>query len=99
MIRYEDLGLEWLGYATLRIEADGRVVYLDPGRYGVLEGYEPSTPADLVCVTHDHHYDSDAIRQVADEGTTLVYFEAIETDAAAFAADVASRGIPVALDE
>ena len=32
------LAVEWLGYATTRIEGADTVVYLDPGRYGVLSG-------------------------------------------------------------
>jgi L-ascorbate metabolism protein UlaG (beta-lactamase superfamily) len=35
--------------------------------------------ADLVCVTHDHHYDPAAIRRVASEGTTIVVFEGVNT--------------------
>lgn len=38
-VRYGDLTVEWLGYATTRIEGpDGTVVYTDPGRYGCLTG-------------------------------------------------------------
>jgi len=33
-IRHNDLAVDWLGYATLRIEGDDSVVYMDPGRYG-----------------------------------------------------------------
>jgi L-ascorbate metabolism protein UlaG (beta-lactamase superfamily) len=45
-IRYADVTLDWWGYATLRLEADGTVVYVDPGRYGVLTGeWEPDSPA------------------------------------------------------
>ena len=93
MIEHDGLELSWLGYATLRLAADGTVVYLDPGRYGVLDGYEGSraSPArstrdaprladgDVVCVSHDHHYDSDAVRTVAGEGATLVLFEGVNT--------------------
>ena len=92
-VSYGDLTIDWLGYATARIEsADGTVVYVDPGRYGVLTGeWEPSTPgvghpepqdyapgdADLVCVTHDHHYDSNGIERVANEETTVAVYEAV----------------------
>ncbi|MFC6835605.1 MBL fold metallo-hydrolase [Halomarina ordinaria] len=102
-VHYRDLTLDWLGYATLRIETDeGFVAYLDPGRYGVLTGeWEPDTPgvahppgedyaphdADLVCVTHDHHYDSDGIERVATEDTLVVAYEAV--DAATISRDVA----------
>jgi L-ascorbate metabolism protein UlaG (beta-lactamase superfamily) len=78
MLQHRSLSLSWLGYATLRLEADGTVVYLDPGRYGVLEGYDRSD-GDVVCVTHDHHYDTDAIRAVAADDATLLYFEGIDT--------------------
>jgi L-ascorbate metabolism protein UlaG (beta-lactamase superfamily) len=80
MIEHDGLALSWLGYATIRIaaaDADS-VVYLDPGRYGVLEDYDGGD-ADVVCVTHDHHYDTDTVRTVADEDATLVLFEGINT--------------------
>lgn len=92
-VRHDGLFVEWLGYAGLRLEAaDGTVVYLDPGRYGTLTGdWTPDTPGvghpeardyrpedgDLVLVTHDHHYDSDAIRRVASEDATVVVYEAV----------------------
>ncbi|MBP1988079.1 MBL fold metallo-hydrolase [Halolamina salifodinae] len=34
--------------------------------------------ADLVCVTHDHHYDSDGIQRVANEETTVVIYEGVD---------------------
>jgi L-ascorbate metabolism protein UlaG (beta-lactamase superfamily) len=34
--------------------------------------------ADLVCVTHDHHYDPDGIRRVAGEDSTVVVYEAVD---------------------
>ena len=102
MPRYGGLECSWLGYATIRIEGGDTVVYLDPGRYGVLDDYveaaaEPASgsaddPADrsdgpattlgdgdVVCVTHDHHYDSDGIRRVARDDATVVLFEGINT--------------------
>jgi L-ascorbate metabolism protein UlaG (beta-lactamase superfamily) len=93
-VHYDDLTVDWLGYATVRLEADDTVVYLDPGRYGTLTGeWGPDTPGvghpeptdyhgsdgDVVCVTHDHHYDSDAIRRVAKDDATLVIFEGVNT--------------------
>lgn len=43
-VHYGDVSLDWFGYATLRLEASGTVVYLDPGRYGVLTGeWEPDS--------------------------------------------------------
>ena len=78
MIDCGGLSVSWLGYATLRIEGGETTVYLDPGRYGVLEGYDGGD-GDIVCVTHDHHYDTDGIRTVAAPGAELVLFEGINT--------------------
>jgi len=95
-IRHDGITAEWLGYATLRLEADDTVVYLDPGRYGVLtDEWEPDTPGvghpptrdyaprdgDIVCVTHVHHYDPDGIRRVAGDDATVVAFEGINVHA------------------
>jgi len=91
-IRHDNITAEWLGYATLRLAGEDTVVYLDPGRYGVLTGeWEPATAdvahpnardyapgdGDIVCVTHIHHYDPDGIRRVASEDATIVAFEGI----------------------
>jgi L-ascorbate metabolism protein UlaG (beta-lactamase superfamily) len=95
-IRHDDITAEWLGYATLRLAGDDTVVYLDPGRYGVLTGeWEPESPdvghpsardyapkdGDIVCVSHVHHYDPDGIRRVASEDATVVAFEGINVHA------------------
>ncbi|MFC7020929.1 MULTISPECIES: MBL fold metallo-hydrolase [Haloarcula] len=92
-VRHDNVTAEWLGYATLRLEADDTVVYFDPGRYGVLTGeWEPDDPnaghpepqdydardGDVVCVTHIHHYDPDGIRRVAGPDATVVAFEGID---------------------
>ena len=77
-IRHDGVTVEWLGYATVRIETpSGFVVYLDPGRYGVLDGSWPKD-GDLVCVTHDHHYDSDGIQRVAHTDATVVVYEGVD---------------------
>lgn len=79
-VSLEDFSIEWLGYATVRLEtAAGRVLYTDPGRYGVLDGYE-ERDGDLVLVTHDHHYDPDGIDRVAGPDATVVVFEAVAAD-------------------
>ena len=77
-VRYDDVTVEWLGYATTRLEAEGGpVAYTDPGRYGVLDDYW-ARDGDLVVVTHDHHYDSAGIRSVAAEDATLVIYDAVD---------------------
>ncbi|MFB6156915.1 MAG: MBL fold metallo-hydrolase [Haloferacaceae archaeon] len=93
-VRYGDLRLRWLGYATARLDDGGTVVYTDPGRYGVLTGgWSPPTadptghPAgppydardgDVVVVTHDHHYDPDGVDRVAAPDATLVVYEGVD---------------------
>jgi L-ascorbate metabolism protein UlaG (beta-lactamase superfamily) len=78
-VTHEGLRVDWLGYATIRIEGSDAVVYLDPGRYGVLDDHQPRD-GDLVCVTHDHHYDSGGIDRVASEDATLVVYEGVDAD-------------------
>ena len=87
-----NLTVEWLGYATIRLAANDTVVYCDPGRYGVLTGewtpdstavgHPPTTDyrpedADVVCLTHVHHYDPDGIERVATDETTVLAFDGI----------------------
>ncbi len=95
-LRHDELTVDWFGYATVRFEtADGFVAYIDPGRYGVLSGeWEPDSPdanhpepvdyreqdADLVLVTHNHHYDSDGIERVAGDDATVVVYEGVNAD-------------------
>ncbi len=90
-VHFDGLTLDWHGYATARIEpADGPIVYTDPGRYGVLTGeWNESWPhpspgdispqdGDIVVVTHDHHYDDDGVRRVADDDATVLVYEAVD---------------------
>lgn len=77
-IKHDGLGVEWRGYATVRIETpDGFVAYLDPGRYGVLDGEYPKD-GDLICVTHIHHYDSKGVERVADDGATVIVYDGVD---------------------
>jgi L-ascorbate metabolism protein UlaG (beta-lactamase superfamily) len=77
-VERDGVQVEWFGYATVRLEGpSGTVVYLDPGRYEVLDGHRPED-GDLVCVTHDHHYDSDGIERVAGEDATVVVYEGVD---------------------
>lgn len=75
--QYGPLSFEWLGYATVRIDNDS-VVYIDPGRYGVLKGMEPHD-GDLVLVSHDHHYDPDAIHRMTKEDAVVVAHADLDT--------------------
>jgi len=79
-VRHDNLTVDWLGYATARLESTaGTVVYTDPGRYGVLDGQYPKD-GHLVVVTHNHHYDSDGIKRVARQDATVVISEAVDAD-------------------
>jgi len=85
-VEHDGLQVDWFGYATVRLEGpSGTVVYLDPGRYGVLDDRRPED-GDLVCVTHDHHYDSDGVDRVAADDATVVVYEGV--DAAGIDRDV-----------
>jgi L-ascorbate metabolism protein UlaG (beta-lactamase superfamily) len=75
VFEHDGLTVSWLGYATIRVEGRESVVYCDPGRYGVLE--DTPRDGDVVCITHDHHYDSDAVRRVARDDATLVVFDGV----------------------
>jgi L-ascorbate metabolism protein UlaG (beta-lactamase superfamily) len=95
-VRHDTLDVTWLGYACARVSAaDGPTVYVDPGRYGALDGTweqryggvpHPSGPAydaqdgDLVLITHDHHYQSDGIRRVAGDDATVLVYEAVDAE-------------------
>jgi len=58
-VRFDDLALTWLGYATLRIAAPDVTIYFDPGRYGVLTGdWAPRT--DAVAASHPPASEYDA---------------------------------------
>ena len=37
-VRHDGLTIDWHGYATIRIATGDTVIYVDPGRYGVLTG-------------------------------------------------------------
>ena len=78
-VTFDALTIDWLGYATARIETvDGTVIYTDPGRYGVLDGYQ-AQDGDIVLITHDHHYDPSGIERVAKSDATIVVYEAVDS--------------------
>jgi L-ascorbate metabolism protein UlaG (beta-lactamase superfamily) len=95
-VTHGDLQIDWYGYATVRLATPEQVVYLDPGRYGVLTGewdadsesaadHHP-TPvdrrpedADAVFLSHVHHYDPDGIDRVSGPETTVVAADGIQS--------------------
>jgi L-ascorbate metabolism protein UlaG (beta-lactamase superfamily) len=77
-IRHRSLAVDWLGYATVRIETPDVTFYLDPGRHGVLDDVR-TVDGDLVFVTHIHHYDPDGIERVAREDATVVVYDGVDT--------------------
>ena len=80
-VTFDAVRIDWLGYATIRLEGEtGAVVYMDPGRYGVLDDYE-AQEGDLVLVSHGDHYDPEGIRRVAHEDAIVVVHEAVDADA------------------
>jgi L-ascorbate metabolism protein UlaG (beta-lactamase superfamily) len=50
-VHVDGLAIDWLGYATVRIEGSDTVVYVDPGRYGVLTG-EWTADSDAAASAH-----------------------------------------------
>lgn len=61
-------GITWLGHATVRIEASGKVIYVDPVRA------RKGEKADLILITHDHddHYEPAVIKALSKQGTVIV---------------------------
>jgi L-ascorbate metabolism protein UlaG (beta-lactamase superfamily) len=50
-VNADDLAIEWLGYATVRLETPAATIYLDPGRYGVLNG-DWTADSDAAAAAH-----------------------------------------------
>lgn len=63
-----NLSIKWLGHASFQIEAEGKVIYVDP-----YEG-EYKEEADMVLVTHSHsdHFDVSKIIKIRKEGTVII---------------------------
>ena len=61
--------IKCLGHSTIRINKDGKVVYIDPYNLN-----EESHDADIIFVTHSHydHYSLEDINKVRKEDTKLI---------------------------
>lgn len=68
--------LTWLGHASVRVEAEGRMFYFDPWireNPACTLRIEDITRADVVCVTHGHDdHLGDSIEIVKRTGATLI---------------------------
>jgi L-ascorbate metabolism protein UlaG (beta-lactamase superfamily) len=63
-----NLSIKWLGHASFLIEAEGKIIYIDP-----YEG-EYKEKADVILVTHSHHdhFDLSKIKKVRREDTVII---------------------------
>lgn len=60
--------IHWLSHASFRIEAGGKVIYIDPWQLG------DGPKADLILITHDHgdHCSPDDVEKIRKEDTEIV---------------------------
>ena len=61
--------IHWLHHASFRIEAAGKVIYIDPWKV------KKMVKADYILITHEHydHLSPDDIRQIAGGNTVIIY--------------------------
>jgi L-ascorbate metabolism protein UlaG (beta-lactamase superfamily) len=66
------LRITFIGHASLMFQFGGKVIQIDP--YGKLADYSKFPTADLVIITHEHpdHLDTEAIKKVSTDRTTIV---------------------------
>lgn len=70
-----DLTMTFIGHASLLFEFNGLVIHIDPsGRYA---DYSAMPKADIILVTHHHgdHFDTDAIDQIMQAETDIIWTE------------------------
>jgi len=73
-----DLTITFIGHGTLMLRHGGKVIHVDPvGREG---DYTRLPDADLILVTHEHgdHLDTEAIREIRKDGTSVVVSRSCE---------------------
>lgn len=60
--------ITWLGQASFKIQADGKVIYLDP-----FAGEDYSEAADIILVSHSHfdHCDGDKVKKIRVDSTRM----------------------------
>ncbi|MEM0231036.1 MAG: MBL fold metallo-hydrolase [Candidatus Woesearchaeota archaeon] len=67
-IKLEDINLEWLGHAAVRITAENRTIYIDPYQIDAIQ------KADLILITHGHydHCSIADIKKIVKNGTIVI---------------------------
>jgi len=60
--------VKWLGHASFRISADGKIIYVDPYAGDYRE------KADIILITHSHfdHCDRGKVREISKPDTTII---------------------------
>jgi L-ascorbate metabolism protein UlaG (beta-lactamase superfamily) len=59
--------LYWLGHASFKLDADGKLIYFDPWKV-------KKEKANLILITHSHfdHLSLDDVRKIQTKATTIV---------------------------
>lgn len=68
----KDMTVYFLGHASLRMEYDGKVIYVDP--VSMFADYSDFPKADVILVTHQHddHLDKDLVGRLSKAGTKFI---------------------------
>ena len=71
-------GIECLGHSTIRIQKEGKIIYIDP--YDIKE---EKCDADIIFITHSHydHYSENDIKKVRCSGTKIVVTQDLQESA------------------